>query len=109
MVTMPGAARFTAPVRSQSMHQRIAETSSAMWIQGNHCRPLPIGPPTNALNGGSIFSSAPPSALSTIPVRTWTERIAARCASASHWRTTLARKSAPGAALSSSTSSPRPP
>ena len=46
MVTIPGAARFTGPVRSWSIAQRMAPTSSAMWIQGNHCLPLPIGPPT---------------------------------------------------------------
>ena len=77
MVTMPGATRFTGPVRLADRCTRGSRaTSSAMWIQGNHCLPLPIGPPTNALNGGSIFSSAPPCALRTMPVRTCTERTA---------------------------------
>src|SRR5207237_635709 len=88
------------------MHQRIAETSSARWIQGNHCFPLPIGPPTNALKGGNICCSAPPRAESTIPVRRKTDLPGARAASASQAVTTPARKSRPGAALSSSASSP---
>ena len=47
-----------------------------------YCLPLPIGPPTPALNGGSIFASAPPSASSTSPVRILTTRMPSFAASA---------------------------
>ena len=85
---------------------------SSRWIQGMYCLPLPIGPPRPALNGGSIFSSAPPSASSTMPVRTMTVRMPIFAVSI--WRSqrpqTSASQSLPWARrVSSMTSSPRAP
>ena len=76
-----------------------------------YCLPLPIGPPMPALNGGSIFSSAPASASSTSPVRTMTVRVPIFAVST--WRsqraTTPASQSLPGAPDSSKISLPRSP
>jgi hypothetical protein len=76
-----------------------------------YCLPLPIGPPTPALNGGSIFASAPPPASSTMPVRTSTMRVPTFAVSA--WRSQRAQtsesQSLPGGSASVTTSSPRSP
>ena len=73
-----------------------------------YCLPLPIDPPRPALNGGSIFASAPPSVSSTIPVRTFTTRMPSFAASVccSQRTQTSASQSVPGGAVSSMTSSP---
>ena len=81
-----------------------------------YCLPPPTGPPTPALKNGSIFSSAPPPASSTMPVRTFTTRVPsfAVSACASQRTTTSASQSRPGGLVSSTgssrgrRSSPRP-
>ena len=58
-------------------------------------RPEPIRPPSPSLNGSSMRPSAPPSLLSTMPVRRWTVRIPAASAlavAASHATHTSERK-----------------
>ena len=66
-----------------------------------NCRPDPNGPPANSLNGSTIRGSAPPSAASTMPVRSRTTRQTSDAwrASASQRTQTPARKSRPGGVL----------
>ena len=59
---------------SSRSRKPIAATSSARWIQGNYCRPVPSAAPSPKRNGGAIFGSAPPSRARTIPVRSSTRR-----------------------------------
>ena len=95
-------------VRSSSA-LRYSDTRSSTWIQGRYWSPPATGPPTPSLNGGSIFSSAPPFLSRTTPVRMWTTRrpsSAAAAASRSQATHTPARKSDPGGVDSGSGSEP---
>lgn len=53
---------------------------SSMLIQLIYCLPDPTTPPKPSLKGKSIFCSAPPSGVSTIPMRGKTVRIPASIA-----------------------------
>ena len=99
LVTGFGAVRFTGPLTSAVSRCWIAPTSSGSEIQLCHCWPLPNRPPTNNLNSGSIFFSAPPLAVSTMPVRRYATRVpaaAAGAAAASHCSHTSARNPVAG-------------
>ena len=80
----------------------MAATSSAIWIHGKYCLPLPSGPPANSRKGSVILGRAPPCALSTTPVRMTTRRTPIASTStveASQSKQTRARKSSPGRGL----------
>ncbi len=71
-----------------------------------------MGPPTKNLNGGIIFSSAPPPSSNTIPIlglATRTPNRVAFCDSSSQSLQTLARKSFAASCSSVSTVSPWSP
>ena len=105
-----GALRLNGPVAAGfSIRKRMALTSSVRWIHGNHCQPLPYGPPAKRRKGNSMRGKAPPSAASTTPVRMMTRRTpigSTAWVDCSQAIATLARKSCPGGASSFSSSSP---
>ena len=112
-VTIPGDTAFTGPDQRESpsaAHTRA--TASSTWIHGNHWRPFPSRPPKPARNRAAICGSAPPSPANTTPKRSEVVRTpsppAARAARSQSTQT-LARKSSPGAADSSSSASPPSP
>ena len=52
----------------------MSAISSSMWIQGNHCVPLPTRPPAPRRKTGSTLRRKPPSRESTAPLRSTTTR-----------------------------------
>ena len=111
--TGSGAVRFTGPENpGSSMRASSARTSSTSEIQLVHCDPGPRRPPTPARKSGSCLASAPPSALSTMPVRAMTVRMPASTAgwaASSQATQTSARNPSPAVERSSRISSPREP
>ena len=81
----------------------MAPTSSSSVIQGHHCRPLPSGPPSPSLISGSSRPNAPPGGDITSPVADHRDPDRrprhAGSVSASHARTTSARKPSPPGGL----------
>src|SRR5690606_35437558 len=105
-----GAVRLTGPLTELVRRCSTARTWSVREIQLIHCLPLPNLPPAPSLKIGSIFLSAPPFGVRTMPVRMWATRtpasLAAAVAASHRWQIS-ARNPAPAGADSSTTSSPR--
>ena len=78
LVTACGATALTGPLSASSASAcRAMPTTSSIEIQLMYWSPEPSTPPTPSLNGSSIWPSAPPSGLSTMPMRRCTTRMPA--------------------------------
>jgi hypothetical protein len=65
-----GAVAFSGPASvASSSTKHTTPSRSSMWIQENHCRPVPSTVPANSRTGRASAGSAPPSPPSTTPIR----------------------------------------